>query len=82
VWASDNISKSASRRPTIQNGYARGVVAMFIQLIDGTIAVIRNKHGWHTRDSRLPPQWFEPRITQDSLVESEFWNGKRLLRSK
>ena len=43
VW-----QKEKPGRPAIQHGYARGVVALIIQLIDITVATIRDHQDWTT----------------------------------
>lgn len=62
VWQGDNAKKSGHTdetaeddylgKPTIQHGYARGVVVLCIQLIDDAIAVIQARRGWRRKNSR------------------------------
>lgn len=59
TWSSDNYVKTGN--PTIQNGYARGTVALFIQLIDCTAVRIANRQGWARDGIRLPADWFDDR---------------------
>lgn len=90
VWQSDNPDKSrrAERtpenpspgRPTIQHGYARGVVALFIQLVDITIASIREHQGWITKNSQLPSEWFGKTISSGLCAGMTLWNGHELWR--
>jgi hypothetical protein len=65
VWQSDNTVKSGRidsgepmGRPTIQSGYARGVVALFLQLVDQTMAAVDAQHGWDVRCRTIPAKWF------------------------
>lgn len=69
TWSSDTYVKTGN--PKIQNGYARGVVALFIQLIECTTVTIANRHGWDKGGVRLPSAWFEDR---------DRWNIDRLNR--
>jgi hypothetical protein len=65
VWQSDNTVKSGASasgepmgRPTIQSGYARGVVALFLQLVDQTVAAVDAHQGWDVRSRTIPAEWF------------------------
>ena len=90
VWQSDNPSKArvkdqtagnpAPGKPTIQHGYARGVVALIIQLVDITVATIREHQGWATRDSQLPPAWFHQTIPSGHCAGMTLWGGRELRR--
>lgn len=94
VWRSDNTNKSprkdkhgkpipGSGRPTIQNGYARATVALFIQLVDATIAAIRDENEWQRWDSRLPSAWFRrtvPERSTEPCAGMTLWNGQTLFR--
>ncbi len=71
TWSSDTYVKTGN--PTIQNGYARGVVALFIQLIECTAVGIASRNGWAQGGIRLPPDWFEDRYR---------WNIGRLRRAE
>ena len=48
---------SDAKSTTIQHGYARGVVALVIQVLDSTITAISEDRGW-SGDHRLPDEWF------------------------
>ncbi|RKT78666.1 hypothetical protein DFJ68_2115 [Terracoccus luteus] len=48
---------SDAKSTTIQHGYARGVVALVLQVLDSTIVAICSDKGWSTA-SRMPPEWF------------------------
>ena len=78
VWASDNTVNSATKRPTIQHGYARGVVAAFIQLADITIREVRRDRGWTRTDSQLPAGWFDSVITSGPCIDMTLWGGREL----
>lgn len=91
VWQSDNTAKSGRKnntliddgypgRPTIQHGYARGVVALSIQIVDVTIAVISEHQGWRHAKSCLPVEWFQPTISGGPCRGMIVWNGEALLR--
>lgn len=91
VWQSDNTEKRGRTddkpedaypgKPTIQHGYARGVVALFLQLIDATYSAISEHHGWRRWDSRLPSEWFQPTIPSGPFAGMTVWNGKALVRA-
>ncbi|HXL92194.1 MAG TPA: hypothetical protein VN969_24905 [Streptosporangiaceae bacterium] len=76
VWQSDNPGK-----PTIQHGYARGVVALVIQLVDITVATIREHQGWAVTDSQLPSAWFRQKIPSGTCAGMELWGGHELWRA-
>lgn len=90
VWQSDNTYKTGRKtaddphpgRPTIQHGYARGVVAMFIQLADITIETLREHQGWAVRDSQLPAEWFSRTMPtgREPCAGMTLWNGQELFR--
>lgn len=90
VWQSDNTYKTGRKtadnpypgRPTIQHGYARGVVALIIQLTDITIERIREQRGWVARDSQLPAEWFCKTMpaAREPCVGMTLWNGQELFR--
>jgi hypothetical protein len=90
VWQSDNTYKTGRKvagnpypgKPTIQHGYARGVVALVIQLVDITIERIREQHGWIARDSNLPVEWFYETmpVGREPCVGMTLWNGQELFR--
>jgi hypothetical protein len=94
VWQSDNTYKAGRNqpgspdpddpcpgRPTIQHGYARGVVALFIQLADITIERIRGEHGWTGRDSQLPAEWFSRTMPAGQpCAGMTLWYGEELFR--
>jgi hypothetical protein len=71
TWSSDTYVRTGN--PKIQNGYARGVVALFIQLIECTSVAIAIRHGWDQGGVRLPADWFEDR---------DRWNIGRLSRAE
>jgi hypothetical protein len=48
---------SDAKSTTIQHGYARGIVALVIQVLDSTITAISEDRGW-SGDHRLPDAWF------------------------
>ena len=86
VWQSDNTEKknsgddSVSGRPTIQHGYARGVAALVIQLVDICIDTIREHHDWHQTDSQLPSAWFQSAIPSGPCAGMTLWNGLEITR--
>jgi len=92
VWQSDNTAKSGHSRddddepypgrPTIQHGYARGVLALFLQLVDITIEVVRSQHGWTAKPSPLPSEWFYQTIRSGPCEDMMLWGGQGLLRDR
>ena len=90
VWQSDNTYKTGSKtadnlypgKPTIQHGYARGVVALMIQLADITIERIREQQGWIARDSQFPAEWFCMTMPagREPCAGMTLWNGQELFR--
>jgi hypothetical protein len=81
VWQSDNTYKTARQKPTIQHGYARGVVALIIQLADITIERIREHRGWVARDSQLPAEWFcKTMPVGQPCAGMKLWYGEELFR--
>jgi hypothetical protein len=90
VWQSDNTYKTGRKtadnphpgRPTIQHGYARGVVALIIQLADITIETLREHQGWTARDSQLPADWFSRTMPagREPCAGVTLWNGQELFR--
>jgi hypothetical protein len=86
VWQSDNTCKKTDTegqedypgRPTIQSGYVRGVVAVFLQLVDQSIAVVQQHHGWTSRDSRLPAEWFNACVPYGPFANLIPWGGQQL----
>ena len=90
TWQSDNTYKTGRKtadnpypgKPTIQHGYARGVVALIIQLADITIERIREQQGWVARDSQLPAEWFCMTMPagREPCTGMTVWNGQALSR--
>jgi hypothetical protein len=73
-WNSDAQSE------TVQSGYARGVTAVHLQLIDATAALIALDHGWDTVLHRMPPAWFDPTTRTSRYPQIQFWAGEPLHR--
>ncbi|MFF3056372.1 hypothetical protein [Streptomyces sp. NPDC057909] len=67
---------------TIQNGHARGVTAVILQLLDASIVTIARDHGWSANGYRLPAAWFQAAVpaTDSRYPEAEFWGGGALHR--
>jgi hypothetical protein len=90
VWQSDNTEKAGLARrapdnrypgrPTIQHGYVRGAVALFIQLVDITVAKIRHDQCWTAKNSQLPAEWFRDTISAGPCTGMQLWGGRELLR--
>lgn len=82
-WESDNVVKSRDGRPTIQHGYVRSVLALFIQIIDSSIAEIsRQNVSTSGQNNRLPAAWFKPIMpTGHPCGGMTLWNGVVLIRS-
>lgn len=57
TWSSDTYLKTGT--PTIQNGYARGVVALLMQLMECTNHAIGQRQGFDLDSIRLDHTWFE-----------------------
>lgn len=83
-WMSDNHGRlradGSEGGPTIQSGYARGVAALFVQLIDCSIAAVADRNGWGP-GGRLPADWFRsaPRSGK-TLRGVRLWGGEVLHR--
>jgi hypothetical protein len=45
----------------LQAGFARGLTAVCLQLIDCTITILAAEHHWNARSQRLPADWFRSR---------------------
>ncbi|MFN8074149.1 MAG: hypothetical protein U0Q15_01870 [Kineosporiaceae bacterium] len=59
---------------TIQNGHARGILAVVVQVIDSTIAAICEDRGW-SHDHRLPNAWFSGDTQRTSRHRDvNFWH--------
>ncbi|MDI3417993.1 hypothetical protein [Streptomyces luteolus] len=71
----------AKKQKTVQNGHARGVTALFLQLIDSSIAAIARDKGWD-QPHRLPAGWFRATAPAgDSRYPNiAFWGGQDLHR--
>lgn len=58
VWESDNPGRSGLGTPTVQHGYARGVVAELMQIADDTIRAVREHpssiHRDHCHEGPFP----------------------------
>jgi hypothetical protein len=90
VWQSDNTYKTKTDcktadnpypgKPTIQHGYARGVVALFIQLANTTIKIVREHQGWVAADSQLPAAWFHTTMPAggEPCAGMALWDGQEL----
>ena len=66
-WDSDAESDS------VQSGYARGVAAVHLQLIDSTAALVVHDYHWSTQQYRLPVAWFEATTCIRHYPEIRFW---------
>ena len=69
---------------TIQSGWARIVLAVFLQLTDQAIVAIADEAGFSGRDKfRLPRQWFEgsePIGVRGVKQPGVLWGGHALFR--
>lgn len=67
---------------TIQSGHARGITAVFLQLIDASIVTIARSNGWPPSRFRLPATWFEAVIpdSDSRYGGGQFWGGTKLHR--
>lgn len=79
TWASDNAEKSGTGRPTIQHGYARGVLALFLQLTASSIQQLEKHHSWSV-GAQLPSEWFEAKISKGPFEGMELWDRCALVR--
>ncbi len=72
---------SDARKHTVQAGWARAVVAMFVQAIDQASQFIGESAGFQ-RSYRLPSAWFEPEPASLRGVEQPgaLWGGYDLIR--
>lgn len=75
-WYGDNHEKGGA--PTIQNGYARGVAALFLQLVDASLVAVGERNGWTDRSLRLPPEWFAKERTKGTFTGVDFWADESL----
>jgi len=75
-WDSD------AKSDTVQSGFARGITAFFVQLIDSSIVAVADSHDWSSRTYRLPPGWFAAEVpSSDSrYAGAQFWGGQALYR--
>jgi len=75
-WDSD------AKSDTVQSGFARGITAFFVQLIDSSIVAVADSHGWSPRTYRLPSGWFAAEVpSSDSrYAGAQFWGGQALHR--
>jgi len=80
-WWSDNHDRmNPNRKPTIQSGYARGKAALFVQLVDASIAAVAGACGFDP-SSRLPSDWFDVSPKSGAGIAGiELWGGEYLHR--
>ena len=52
------VMRGDADRPTLQNGYARALTALMIQVINSTLVTVAQDHGWDPEPFRLPASWF------------------------
>jgi len=72
--------KSDAGHPSLQSGYARGVTAVFLQLIDCTAALVAREQGWKPELYRLPGDWFRTQSQTNRFAGVQFWAGTALHR--
>lgn len=67
---------------TIQSGHARGVAALFLQLIDCSIVAIAQEHGWAPGRCQPPSAWFEAVVPNGDkrYPGVTLWGGRSLFR--
>ncbi|MEV3856973.1 hypothetical protein AB0J38_21915 [Streptomyces sp. NPDC050095] len=75
-WTND------AEAPTIQNGHARLVTALCVQLIDSSIAHVAKASDWGSQRYRLPDSWFAAKVParEPRYAGVEFWGGQALHR--
>ncbi|MFJ2836685.1 hypothetical protein ACIO52_15130 [Nocardia sp. NPDC087230] len=73
-WDSD------ARTATLQSGYVRGAVALWLQVIDSTLVAIASDHDWEPDQFRLPADWFGAVSISSRYQGVEFWGGRALHR--
>ncbi|WP_306316271.1 MULTISPECIES: hypothetical protein [unclassified Streptomyces] len=76
-WTNDAIA------PTIQNGHARGVTALCVQLIDSSIVRVAKEVDCDPTGIRLPAGWLDSTVSgprRDRYFGLTFWGGKALHR--
>lgn len=75
--------KSDAKSHTIQAGWARTVLALFLQLTDQAIAAIAAEAGFlQPRPYRLPPEWFldeAPAGLRGTKELNTLWGGYALM---
>jgi hypothetical protein len=71
-----------TKSDTVQSGFARGLTAFFIQLIDSSIVAVADSHDWSAATYRLPAGWFAAEVpSSDSrYAGTQFWGGQALHR--
>jgi hypothetical protein len=74
LWESD------AKHPSLQSGYARGVTAVFLPLIDCTAVLVAQDQGRQTEPYRLPEDWFQAQSRTDRFAGVQFWAGTTLHR--
>lgn len=76
LWTSDAITH------TVQAGWARGVAATFVQLVDQSIVAIGREAGF-SGVPRLPREWFaqDARTLRGIEAPGSLWGGHSLVRT-
>jgi hypothetical protein len=71
-----------TKSDTVQSGFARGITAFLIQLIDGSIVAVANSHDWRAGTYRLPAGWFTAQVPRSDsrYAGAQFWGGQTLHR--
>jgi len=75
-WQSD------AKHPSLQSGYARGVTAVYLQLIDCTAVLVADTQGWSPDQYRLPEDWFRATSQLRRFAGVQFWAGTSLHRAE
>lgn len=73
-WQSD------AKDPSLQSGYARGVTAVYLQLIDSTNVAVAQAQGWTPGRYRLPADWFQAEAATPRFAGVQLWRGASLHR--
>jgi hypothetical protein len=75
-WQSD------AQSPSLQSGYARGVTAVYLQLVDCTAVIVARAQNWNAENYRLPEDWFYAESQTARFAGVQFWGGASLHRTK
>ncbi|KFU75416.1 hypothetical protein SAMN04489729_6990 [Amycolatopsis lurida] len=73
-WQSD------AHKPSLPAGFARGLAAVYLQLIDCTIDFVAHERNWDAGAHRPPADWFRSRCRESRYDGVALWAGTSLHR--